>query len=87
MVTSSSLSTVVWQVCVAMGGKISFLQQLFSNKIAPLIIQVPGPIDIMTTGNYQDGNGEFCEAAVIVGTVHSSSMERQYATSENLLEL
>ena len=73
-----------------MGTKISILQQLFSNKIAPLIIiQVPVPIDLITTGNYQDEDEVLnYETAVIgLGTVHSSSMERQYATSENHLEL
>jgi hypothetical protein len=81
-----------------MGATMSLLQKIFSKKITPLI-QAPAvaqeAMPQVTTSaapsvNIRDPieDQRFHETTGIEpGTLYSSSMERQYATSENHLEL
>ena len=81
------------QCCASfeMGTAMSSIQRLFSNKITPLIIQPlsPPPISSSPTSvaaaqdDYNNEELHLRETAIIgLGTIHYSSMERQYATSE-----
>jgi hypothetical protein len=66
-----------------MGSSVSTVQKLFSNKISPFPLT---PTARMTLAlGHDDGLRE--TAVVEINPIQSTSMERQYATLENYLQL
>jgi hypothetical protein len=84
-----------------MGVSMSLLQKIFSNKITPLIqappisqevipqvtASAPSVVNIRDPIEYHDSYLFHETTDIGIATIHSSSMERQYATSENHLQL